>query len=132
MAHERLAKIYNQVFWFCVSSSVLLSVLSLIGCADLQAGLDAASKPGPDGNTAITKAVDAIPEVIANPLNIPAWLQITGLVGTIAGAAFAAHARGKHTANTDAIDAVAETVSDLANHVVTQLKAVPPADPAAK
>lgn len=130
VSKERLAQIYDLGFWFCASSAFLCSVLSLIGCADLQAGIDAATKPGPDGQSAATKAVEAVPRVVLNPLDVPAWLQILGFVGTIVGTAYAAHTRGKHAATTDAIDSVADTVTDLADRIHDHLDTLPTANSA--
>lgn len=57
--------------------------LSLVGCAFMGRVKDAATTPDPlTGVTPIQTVATNAPAVIANPLNIPAWLQI---VGAIAG-----------------------------------------------
>lgn len=74
-------RFYDRLWMFATATCIVL--LTVVGCGELQRLQEIATTPGPDGVAPADDLLTGIIGVVANPLNVPAWVKISGAVATI-------------------------------------------------
>lgn len=56
-------------------------------------------KPGTDGQTPLDDIGRAVPRLVINPFDVPAWAAVASAIATAAGGAYAGHKRAERKFN---------------------------------
>lgn len=74
-------RFYDRLWLFATVTCIVL--LTVVGCSELQRLQEVATTPGPDGVTPAEDLLTGVINVVANPLNVPSWVKISGALATI-------------------------------------------------
>jgi hypothetical protein len=71
------------------------SLITISGCGAIEKAHLALTTPGPSGLSPLDEAVEAVPRVLTNPYDIPAWVAIVSAATVAIGGAVAGKAHEK-------------------------------------